>query len=190
MFSLPGGYDLMFSLPGLGLIPGRGIINEILQGTWCSKKRNKKKKKTRRKLWISTEPIQTNKKFSGQSWYLSHGPTEQWGYLCFRLGLSWVCILVSIWVQARLFSSKESADNAGDTGDGGLIPGLGRSPGGGHGNSLQYSGLENPRLRSLAAYSPWGQRVRHKGSGWAHMHRSTATQGKFFSCKCQKMPDG
>ena len=28
-------------------------------------------------------------------------------------------------------------------GDLGLIPGLGRSPGGGHGNSLLYSGLEN-----------------------------------------------
>ena len=33
---------------------------------------------------------------------------------------------------------------AGDTGDGGSVPGLGRSPGGGHGNPLQYSCLENP----------------------------------------------
>jgi len=37
-------------------------------------------------------------------------------------------------------AGKESACNAGDLG---LIPGLGRSPGGGHGNPLQYSGLEN-----------------------------------------------
>ena len=36
---------------------------------------------------------------------------------------------------------KESACNAGDLGS---IPGLGRSPGGGHGNPLQYSCLENP----------------------------------------------
>ena len=175
MFSLPGGYDLMFSLPGLGLIPGRGIINEILQGTWCSQKRKKKKKKkkTRRKLWISTEPIQTNKKFSGQSWYLSHGPTEQWGYLCFRLGLSWVCILVSIWVQARLFSSKESADNAGDTGDGGLIPGLGRSPGGGHGNSLQYCCLENPHgvCRATIHRVTKGQTWLKRLSRHAHTHK-------------------
>ena len=35
---------------------------------------------------------------------------------------------------------KESTFNAGDLD---LIPGLGRSPGGGHGNPLQYSGLEN-----------------------------------------------
>ena len=38
----------------------------------------------------------------------------------------------------------------------GSIPGLGRSAGGGHGNSLQYSCLENPHgQRSLAGYSPW-----------------------------------
>ena len=35
-------------------------------------------------------------------------------------------------------------------------------PGGGHGNPLQYSCLENPHgLRSLEGYSPWGSRVRH-----------------------------
>ena len=37
-----------------------------------------------------------------------------------------------------------------------LIPGLGRSPGGGNGNPLQYSCLENPHgKRSLEGYSPW-----------------------------------
>ena len=39
---------------------------------------------------------------------------------------------------------KESTCNAGDLG---LILGLGRSPGGGHGNPLQYSCLENPTDR-------------------------------------------
>ena len=43
-------------------------------------------------------------------------------------------------------------------GDLGLIPGLGRSPGGGHGNPLQCSCLENPhRQRNLAGYSPKGR---------------------------------
>ena len=42
---------------------------------------------------------------------------------------------------------KESACNTRDTGDGDLIPGLGRSPGGGNGNPLQYSSLENPMDR-------------------------------------------
>ena len=41
-------------------------------------------------------------------------------------------------------SGKESACNAGTTGDPGLIPESGRSPGRGHGNLLQYSYLENP----------------------------------------------
>ena len=49
---------------------------------------------------------------------------------------------------------KESACNVGDLG---LIPELGRSPGGGHNNSLQCSCLENPHgQRSLADYSPQG----------------------------------
>ena len=39
---------------------------------------------------------------------------------------------------------KNPPDNAGDIRDAGLIPGSGRSPGGGHGNLLQYSCLENP----------------------------------------------
>ena len=39
---------------------------------------------------------------------------------------------------------KESTCDAEDTGAMGSVPGLGRSPGGGHGNPLQYSGLENP----------------------------------------------
>ena len=41
---------------------------------------------------------------------------------------------------------KESACSAEDI-DAGLIPGLGRSPGGGHGNPLQCSCLENPMDR-------------------------------------------
>ena len=41
-------------------------------------------------------------------------------------------------------SGKRLAANAGDTRDLGLIPGLGRSPGEGNGNPLQYSCLENP----------------------------------------------
>ena len=40
-----------------------------------------------------------------------------------------------------------------------LIPGLGRSPGRGNGNSLQYSCLGNPMgRRSLEGYSPWGHK--------------------------------
>ena len=54
--------------------------------------------------------------------------------------------------------SKESTCNAGDLG---LIPGLGRSPGGGHGNPLQNSCLENPMDR---------------GAWWATVHDSDTTE--------------
>ena len=40
---------------------------------------------------------------------------------------------------------KKLAANVGDIRDGGSIPGLGRSPGGGNGNPLQYSYLETDR---------------------------------------------
>ena len=57
---------------------------------------------------------------------------------------------------------KNKPTNAGDIGDAGLIPGLGRSPGGGHGNPLQYSSLENPMDRGADGLKSMGsQRVRH-----------------------------
>ena len=44
-------------------------------------------------------------------------------------------------------------------GDLGSIPGLGISPGGGHGNPLQCSCLENPHgQRSLVGYRPWDRK--------------------------------
>ena len=53
---------------------------------------------------------------------------------------------------------KEPPANAGDIRDTNLIPGSGRSPGGGHGNPPQYSCLENPMDR---------------GACWATVHRVT-----------------
>ena len=52
---------------------------------------------------------------------------------------------------------KNLPADAGDVRDVGLTPGLQRSPGGGHGNPLQYSCLENGQ-RSLAGNSPWGHK--------------------------------
>ena len=56
---------------------------------------------------------------------------------------------------------KNLPANAGDAGDVGLIPGSGRSPGGGNGNPLQYSCLENPMDR---------------GAWWATAHGVTQSQ--------------
>ena len=53
-----------------------------------------------------------------------------------------------------LYQLSHKGNNVGDLDS---IPGLGRSHGGGHGNSLQYSCLENPhRQGSLVGYSPLG----------------------------------
>ena len=69
---------------------------------------------------------------------------------------------------------KESTCNAGDLGS---IPGLERSLGGGHGNPLQYSCLENSHgPRTLAGYSPWD----HKESDTTE-RLSTHTQGNKWS---------
>ena len=57
---------------------------------------------------------------------------------------------------------KESACNAGDLG---LIPGLGRSPGGGHWNPLQYSCLENPMDRGA-----WQAIVPGVTKSWTLLH--------------------
>ena len=54
--------------------------------------------------------------------------------------------------QVALVVKKPPA-SAGDKRDADLTPGLGRSPGGGRGNPLQYACLENPHgQRSLAGY--------------------------------------
>ena len=58
---------------------------------------------------------------------------------------------------------KDPLGNAGDAGDSGLVPGSGRSPGGGHDNPLQCSCLgspESPWTEEPGGLSPWG----HKGS--------------------------
>ena len=49
-------------------------------------------------------------------------------------------------MQVELVVVNASA-NAGDVRNTGSIPGLRRSPGGGHGNPLRYSCLENPMDR-------------------------------------------
>ena len=61
-------------------------------------------------------------------------------------------------ITLKVFSGgtvvKNLPANAGDAGDVSSVPGLGRSPGGGGGNSLQYSGPENSMDRG--AWGPHG----------------------------------
>ena len=65
-------------------------------------------------------------------------------------------------------SSKEFASNAGETEDADLIPGLGRSPGGGNGNQLQYSCLENPM--DWGAWQSTVHGLQRVGHDWACTH--------------------
>ena len=60
---------------------------------------------------------------------------------------------------------KKSPANAGIPGDRSSVPGSARSLGGGNGNPLQYSCLENPLDRGAwRATATWSQRVRHNGA--------------------------
>ena len=77
--------------------------------------------------------------------------------------------------------SKESTCNAGDWVS---IPGLGRSPGGGNGNPLQDSGLEDPHgQRSLAGSSPWGRKESDRTEDLKAQHIIS----KVACCYCYKM---
>ena len=59
---------------------------------------------------------------------------------------------------------KNPPANAGDVGNVGLIPGLGGSSGGGHGNPLLYSCLEDPVDRRA-----WRTTVHGVANSWAHL---------------------
>ena len=65
---------------------------------------------------------------------------------------------------------KNLPTNAGDIKDAGSIPGLGRSPGGVHGNPLQYSCLENPVDRG--AFSPKGHKESDRTEATWHTHNT------------------
>ena len=58
-----------------------------------------------------------------------------------------MCLCICTYVCEGFCGDSDGKESACHAGDLGLIPGLGRSPGGGHGNPLQYSCLENPMDR-------------------------------------------
>ena len=65
-------------------------------------------------------------------------------------------------------AGKESACSAGDTGEMGSIPGSRRSPGGGNGNPLQYSCLENSMDRGA-----WWAIAHGVAKSWTQLSDST-----------------
>ena len=78
----------------------------------------------------------------------------------------------------RCLSSKESACQCRDSRDAGLIPGSGRSPGGGNGHLLQHSCLENPMDKGV-----WWATVHggHKESDMTEQQQSIYSLSAFHS---------
>ena len=70
-------------------------------------------------------------------------------------------IYTQIWASQVALVVKNALSNARDIRDMGSISGLGRSPGGGHGNSLQHFCLNNPMGR---------------GAWWAKVYRVAKSQ--------------
>ena len=93
-----------------------------------------------------------------------------------------------LWVVYESFSgASDGWDSAYNVGDLGLVPGLGRSPGEGHGNPLQYSCLENSMDRWA-----WQATVHGVTKSWiwlsnSHTHTHTHTQYMHLHKKTLKM---
>ena len=105
------------------------------EGKCCLVKKKKKKKKRQRHVipWLHSSPERQHK-----------------NYLLFWKLISSIILLELGFLGGSV--GKESACNAGDTGS---VPELGRSPGRGYGNTLQYSCQENPHEQwSLGGYNP------------------------------------
>ena len=96
----------------------------------------------------------------------------EYSSLCYRVGLCRLSILYTVlcicWGSQMTLIVKNLSDKAGDIRDLSSIPGSGRSPGGAHGNPLQYSCLEN---------------LMDRGAWWATVHKVTKrwTRLKQFS---------
>ena len=84
------------------------------------------------------------------------------------------------YVQRRGFPGGSVVENppvnARDTGHTGLTPGLERSPGGGNGTSLQYSGLENPMNRGVWWVAVHGSHRVRPYLETEHTHTHTCTK--------------
>ena len=77
--------------------------------------------------------------------------------------------LSRVWASQDALVVKNLPTNAGDIRDIDSIPGSGRSPGGGHGNTLQYFCLENPMAR---------------GAWWAIVHGAAKSQTRLKQLSC------
>ena len=84
-----------------------------------------------------------------ERWFWRQSPGKGGGRIRFIIIFEYLFLKSFFFTEVQLFYNvmffpSGATGNAGDVRDVGLIPGSGRSPGGGHGSPLQYSCLENP----------------------------------------------
>ena len=100
------------------------------------------------------------------------------------------CLIHQVWDNLSPVAQtvKNLPINAWDAGDTGSIPGLGRSPGGGHYTLLWRSYLENPHgQRSLEGYSPRGRKELDTTEGVTPPRQSaTENQGSHPHCALER----
>ena len=109
------------------------------------------------------------------------------------------------WLKYKAFyhqsfpGSSDSKKSACNTGNLGSIPGLGGSPGEGHGNPFQYSFLKNPHgQRSLLGYTPWGHKELDTTEQLIHTyhqaprrdHRQNILWHKSYQCILRSVSQG
>ena len=114
----------------------------------------------------------------GERWRGRRIKKEKTRSYCSQLGEQWWQPELGCWHQKKkewdrfkICSEipkwrKNLPDNEGDVRDTGSISRSGRSPGGGHGNPLQYSYLENPRDREV-----WRATVHRVAKSWTQLKR-------------------
>ena len=100
-------------------------------------------------------------------------------FKCTAQRFSYIHICTNRYGLPRWPSSKESACNPGVAGDTGSIPGLRTSPGGGHGNLLQYSCLENPMDRGA-----WRATVHGLAKSWTRLEQLSTHANPLNSQHC------
>ena len=93
-----------------------------------------------------------------------------------------------VWTSQVALVAKNLPANVGDVRDAGSVPGLGRSPRGGHGNPLQYSCLENAMDRGAWEATVHGvAKSQAQLSTHTHTHTHTHTQHTVWAEHCENL---
>ena len=113
----------------------------------------------RQEFWLAETKGQNQEAAKIQGNFLSDSDRDQALYLRF---LEHSIVILYTILGASQVPVKSSLASAGDIRQMGSTPGSERSPGGGHGNPLQYSCLENPMDRGAwRPLSPWDREESH-----------------------------